>query len=1220
MFIEQLVLEGFKSYAQRTVVGPFDASFNAITGFNGSGKSNILDAICFVLGISNLQQVRVHSVQELVYKHGQAGVKKATVSIVFNNDNRDASPVGYEHCDKITVTRQVVIGGRNKYMINGAQAQLQKVTTLFHSCQLNVNNPHFLIMQGRITKVMNMKPEEILGLIQEAAGTRMFEMRKANAMKTMEKKESKMAEISRVLDEDITPTLDRLRGEQAAYLEWTSNDEKLARLRRYLVAVDFVSAVASAEEAEAEMERMTALIVRSEAELAEAQAGKARVAATIAQRTAERESHMGRAFQALEASVAELSKAAVKAQSAATNVRDQLQSEVAALNGMVSTEQSMPAETAKLDAAIGDAERAVVAAQSALKDKEAEIAGLQRSLQQLESGNAVDASADAHRMRELKEEVTSSTIAMKEAELKLEHHKQRIDEKRKLAQRQAKENARADGELRDSAAKMAAFEAELGKLKYDEAVEEGNRARRDELQSRVAAAKEIVSALRGEMGNLNFDYTLPASFDRARVKGLVAGLVTLNDVKYDTALEVTAGSRLYHVVVDTEETGKLLLNKGSLRQRVTIIPLNRVSASPLSTRVVQAAARLAGDRATPAIQLIGFAQELKPAMEFVFGSTMVCEDLATAKMITFSSDARCRTVTVDGDVVDPSGTMSGGSKPSSGGVLKKLQKLAAATDKLKALEAELGPLDDQIARAKHVRDQYFKIKDKLELAAHAHGLLKERMSVSAYGKTLKDVEVLETESAEYKAALDAASAAKSAAERKLKALESEAQAGAAGKRDQSAMQRQLTEARKELAALTKRAKAAEMAFEKATLAKDAFLAEMSTLRDKMREKRSTVAKLEAELAVAETGAEAAKAAHTAKSAELAQQKAQMTQADAEIRRLTKEHDKLQKSIDDAQIHAKKHAHQQQHAQLTAEAAKASVRGLQEKNRWIEKERGSFGKAGTEFDFERKRVAAARKDFGELDKQQAELGKRINKKVMSMFEKAESEYNELLHKKRITENDKRKIEEVIAELDEKKNEALQQTWEKVNRDFGSIFSMLLPGVTCKLEPPPGMTVLDGLEVKVAFGDVWKESLSELSGGQRSLLALSLILALLRFKPAPVYILDEVDAALDLSHTQNIGRMLKEHFSESQFVIVSLKEGMFNNANVLFRTEFLEGVSTVRRTVPDVPSDVRARVRVTAAAAPGTLEKENSAPPAASGKAGKRTASEASGRRRPRVANH
>jgi structural maintenance of chromosome 2 len=192
-------------------------------------------------------------------------------------------------------------------------------------------------------------------------------------------------------------------------------------------------------------------------------------------------------------------------------------------------------------------------------------------------------------------------------------------------------------------------------------------------------------------------------------------------------------------------------------------------------------------------------------------------------------------------------------------------------------------------------------------------------------------------------------------------------------------------------------------------------------------------------------------------------------------------------------------------------------------------------------------------------------KKINKKVMGMIEKAESEYTELLRKRKVVENDKTKIQNVIKELDIKKKTELQITWQKVNRDFGSVFSTLLPGAKAKLEPPEGMEAWEGLEVKVAFGDAWKESLTELSGGQRSLLALSLILALLLFKPAPMYILDEVDAALDLSHTQNIGNMLKAHFSQSQFIVVSLKEGMFNNANVIYRTKFVDGVSTVTRTI-------------------------------------------------------
>lgn len=138
----------------------------------------------------------------------------------------------------------------------------------------------------------------------------------------------------------------------------------------------------------------------------------------------------------------------------------------------------------------------------------------------------------------------------------------------------------------------------------------------------------------------------------------------------------------------------------------------------------------------------------------------------------------------------------------------------------------------------------------------------------------------------------------------------------------------------------------------------------------------------------------------------------------------------------------------------------------------------------------------------------------------------------MRKKKIVETDRAKLVQIMVELDEKKKNTLLIACEQVNKDFGSIFSTLLPGAQARLTPPPGRTVLEGLEVKVGFNNSWKESLGELSGGQRSLVALSLVLAMLLFKPAPLYILDEVDAALDLSHTQNIGQMLKNHFTHSQ----------------------------------------------------------------------------------------
>merc|ERR1711872_118492 len=131
--------------------------------------------------------------------------------------------MGYETFDEITISMQIVLGGRNKYLINGSNANNSRISDLFGSVQLNVNNPHFLIMQGRITKVLNMKPPEILAMIEEAAGTRMYESKKQLAEKIIEKKDTKLREINNILEEEINPTLAKLREEQTAFIEYKKN-------------------------------------------------------------------------------------------------------------------------------------------------------------------------------------------------------------------------------------------------------------------------------------------------------------------------------------------------------------------------------------------------------------------------------------------------------------------------------------------------------------------------------------------------------------------------------------------------------------------------------------------------------------------------------------------------------------------------------------------------------------------------------------------------------------------------------------------------------------------------------------------------------------------------------------------------------------------------------------------------------------------------------------
>ncbi len=246
--------------------------------------------------------------------------------------------------------------------------------------------------------------------------------------------------------------------------------------------------------------------------------------------------------------------------------------------------------------------------------------------------------------------------------------------------------------------------------------------------------------------------------------------------------------------------------------------------------------------------------------------------------------------------------------------------------------------------------------------------------------------------------------------------------------------------------------------------------------------------------------------------------------------------------------------------------------LENENKWITTEKDFFGIRDTDYDFSQIDAKAEIDKLNKLKEENAVLRRKVNMKVDIMSDQYEKEYNDLIKKREIIIKDKTNIEKAIKELDEKRKDALEDIFSQVNKNLNSIYTTLLPGAKAKLDQV-GSSLMDGLELKVAFNNSWKNSLSELSGGQRSLLALSLILSLLLYKPAPFYILDEIDAALDLSHTANLGLMIREHFPQSQFIVVSLKDGMFNNANVLFKVSFLDGSSKVDRISKDKEIDMK-----------------------------------------------
>ncbi|KZV38721.1 structural maintenance of chromosomes protein 2-1-like [Dorcoceras hygrometricum] len=1175
MHIKEVCLEGFKSYATRTVVPGFDPYFNAITGLNGSGKSNILDSICFVLGITNLQQVRASNLQELVYKQGQAGITKATVSVVFENSDRSRSPLGYEDCPEITVTRQIVVGGRNKYLINGHLAQPSRIQNLFHSVQLNVNNPHFLIMQGRITKVLNMKPPEILSMLEEAAGTRMYETKKEAALKTLEKKQSKVDDIDKLLDQEILPAMEKLRKERMQYMQWANGNAELDRLKRFCIAYEYVQAVEIRDNAVQRVQEIREKISEIDDAIMKMQEETKDMEKKISELSAEKEASMGGEIKTLSDKVDALSRDLVKETSVLKNQEDNTMTEkenVAKLERGIEESRQLAQEmaTAVKNAEDGalDLKRRVQELSKSLDEHEKEYQGV---IAGKSSGNEEKCLED--QLGDAKIAVGRAETDLKQLKTKISHCEKELQEKNSKLTSTHEAAIAVEKELNIKRRDVEKVKQALESLVYEDSqMEMLQKDRGNELEM-VQKFKDEVRIISSQLANVDFTYSDPEkNFDRSRVKGVVAKLIKVKDSSAMVALEVAAGGKLFNIVVDTENTGKLLLQKGGLRRRVTIIPLNKIQNHPIPPRLQNAASRLVGKgNAEVALSLVGYDKELQSAMGYVFGSTFVCKTIDAAREVAFNRETGTPSVTLEGDIFQPSGLLTGGSRKGGGDLLRQLHALAEAELKLSLHQNRLSDIDTKIADLLPLQRKYKDLKSQLELKSLDLSLGQNRLEQNEHHKLSELVKKIDEELRETKRALEEKKLLYEDCISKVSYLEKSIH-DHAGNREIKLkdLEKMITETRSHMQSASKDLKGHESERERLVMELEAVDKERTTLESQLAALKKQVDDLTMVVESQKTKVALLKRNHGEAQSELNLARRKIKECDSQITNIVKEQQGIKNKISEANLERKRMDNEAKRMEMDQKDCSLKVEKLIEKHSWIASEKQLFGRAGSDYDFASSDPHKAVEQFQKLQAEQSGLEKRVNKKVMAMFEKAEDEYNDLISKKNIIENDKSKIKMVIEELDEKKKEMLKVTWVKVNKDFGSIFSTLLPGTMSKLDPPEGCSFLDGLEVQVAFGGVWKQSLSELSGGQRSLLALSLILALLLFKPAPLYILDEVDAALDLSHTQNIGRMIKTHFPHSQFIVVSLKEGMFNNANVLFRTKFVDGVSTVQRTVTNKQS--------------------------------------------------
>ncbi|KAI8063508.1 RecF/RecN/SMC [Gongronella butleri] len=1168
MFLEELIIEGFKSYVSRTHITGWDPQFNAITGLNGSGKSNILDAICFVLGITNLSHVRASNLRDLIYKRGQAGVTKASVTIVFNNEDRHQSPVGFETYRQITVTRQVLISGKTKYILNGHTAQQQTVQNLFQSVQLNINNPHFLIMQGRITKVLNMKPTEILSMVEEAAGTKMFEDRKIKAFATMAKKERKVEEINSILREEITPRLDQLRAEKQHYLEFQRTEAEMERLNRLMISYEYYKHEQRLHRPEDDrrqqrIDELANLIDQLSTEMAALEQDK-----DAAMDRWRAQNAGGSTIDNLEKQVQDLATQLVSIKTKLDLQKSSLVDEEGTYDSLsmslnetnrVVTEKRLIYEEIKQDY---DQFKQIHDGKTKEMHRTAEL------LQSLTTGITAEEGQESgyhERFQSFKNTAAEAATAEKQARLNVTHLQRELNEKTQ----QAKKTEQQDqGLIRDIASKKQSLETlqiQLAQLNWNPDREQELNAQRTRIREDIQDLTDREEDLSRQLSNVDFQYTDPTpNFDRSKVKGLVAELISLDKENFNaaTALEVCASGKLFNVVVQDEVVGAQLLDRGRLRRRITLIPLNKISGFQVSAEKLATAKRISPGKVDIALTLIGYDDEVQNAMEYIFGSTLICSDAESAKQVTYDNRVRLKSVTYDGDVYDPFGTITGGSRPQSSGILIKMQELTSVRQELKALRHNLADIDRQLQDAQQTIRSYSQFKQRLDVQTHEVQLMESRLANSKHSQLTQRVDAIKIEIREHEAKAADAHAKYEDAMAEANRIEREMNDYNTNKQSKlDEMNKKVTDMKKQLNQSEKQLNEHQTSAEKLEIEIEELESDLKKDQEKIQTSEASIKDLQQAIATLQQELNDTKTQSDDTKARLKDEINLMKAYNEEMKELESLHKEKDKQVKESRLELQKAQHDLERQQKELQSARQVIDALEEEHDWILDQKDLFGQRDSAYDYRNLNVSETKKALQKAIAKHDAMRKKVNARVMNMIDNVEAKEKSLLQMLDTVQKDRRKIEDTINSLEEYKMEALERTHRKVNKDFAEIFGDLLAGNTCKLQPPEGKSIDEGLEVKVCLGGIWKHSLTELSGGQRSLIALSLILSLLQFKPAPMYILDEVDAALDISHTQNIGSLLRTRFKGSQFLVVSLKDGMFNNANVLFKTRFKDGTSVV-----------------------------------------------------------
>ncbi|XP_053407291.1 structural maintenance of chromosomes protein 3-like [Mercenaria mercenaria] len=1187
MYIKQVIIQGFRSYREQTVVEPFSSKHNVIVGRNGSGKSNFFYAIQFVLS-DEFSHLRPEQRQALLHEGTGPRVISAFVEVIFDNsDNR--IPI-----DKYEVVLRRVIGSKkDQYFLDKKMVTKGDVMNLLESAGFSRSNPYYIVKQGKINQMATAPDSQRLKLLREVAGTKVYDERKEESKDILRETEGKREKINDLLKyiEERLATLENEKEELKEYQKW----DKMRRSLEYTIHDHELRDTKKKLDELQEKRDNSGAQSQKFRDLQQAANDKVK---SINKDLRDLKTRMQTVFdekEQLQTENQELTKQKAKLELLIKDIQDDLEGDAKAKKKLEEDLRKVNEKIAKTQTSLEN----ITPQYESLRDREEECTQqLQAAEQRRKELYAKQGRGNQFTSREdrdtwIKNELKSLNKAIKDKEEQI----------RKLTEDTGQEEKRKD------MLETRITEINQKVEQHKEIIDTNNRsynemkAKKDELQNERSALwreenalQQTLVSLRDELGKkeqglrsmtgkatlngINSVQKVLQSFrDRNVNHDLISGyygtLIEMFecDKTFFTCVEVTAGGRLFHHIVDSDQTGTAILkemNRQHLPGEVTFMPLNRLDNRDTVYPET--------NDAIPMISKLRYDDKYGPALKHVFSKTLICRSMEVATQIARTQNLDC--ITLDGDQVSRRGALTGGHYDNRRSRLdlhkskeEYAQKVADQerqySEHKSKLEEIEGQINNLVSEMQKMETRNSKNRDNYEKMKADVRLMTEELKNLQKSQPGKGKSVVNLQSSLEAMKGTALSLKEELGTDLLSQLSVEDQEEMDKLNDQI---KTLTQQNKD--SLKERIKLEGEKNKLENLLQNNLMKNRERILGEMQEE----AVMNRKERLTSSGEDLSKV-----DSRLAEIKSSMKELEDNLEKLNKEQKELQNNIEYWRGQEKEMQDKlgEDSKELDKMTNKQTVL-LKKKDECMKKIR-ELGSLPSDA-FEKYQNLGSKQLFKKLDQCNAELKKysHVNKKALDQFVNFTEQKSKLIKRKEELDRAHTSIIDLMNALDHRKYEAIQLTFKQVSKYFSEIFKKLAPEGHAVLVMKKGDTdqggddedgsqsqevplveQFTGVGIKVSFSGNRAEmrDMQQLSGGQKSLVALTLIFAIQKCDPAPFYLFDEIDQALDAQHRKAVADMIHELCQDAQFITTTFRPELLEHADKFYGVKFRNKVSHI-----------------------------------------------------------